>query len=305
MSYNQQPGRAGLPKRFSCLVIAGVLLVLLVGAVLLLGYLRSRTAPTAGPAVPTGGPTRARVPPDPNLALGDPSGATADASDRDNYLLVKPQYVLSYSDGRGGPNWVSWSLRASDIGDVGRQNNFHPESALPRGFKRVTPDDYTGSGFDRGHVCNSKDRTATAADNSETFSMANMLPQTPDLNRHVWEGLESYSRTLAQQGAELYIVAGGYGSAGQIGRANKVTVPTNCWKIVVVFPGGQMDLTRVDAATRVIAVDMPNVQGIALDPWAKYVTTVADIEAKTGYRFFTELPEDVQRALKSKRDAGR
>lgn len=239
-----------------------------------------------------------------NAGLGNPSGATSDPSNRDNYLLVKPQYVLSYNDDKGEPNWVSWHLQASDIGDVERQNNFHPEDSLPASFKHVTPDDYTGTGFDRGHVCNSKDRTASEDDNTETFSMANMLPQTPDLNRHVWEQLESYSRTLAQAGNQLFIVAGSYGSVKTIGRKNKVNVPTNCWKIIVVLPQGK-DLSQADKSTRVIAVDMPNTSGIAQDPWQKYITTAADIEQKTGLHFFTDLPPDVQNALKSKKDSGK
>ncbi|HEY0547071.1 MAG TPA: DNA/RNA non-specific endonuclease [Pyrinomonadaceae bacterium] len=240
-----------------------------------------------------------------NLGLGNPSGATNDPSNKNNYLMSKSQYVLSYNNDKGEPNWVSWHLQSSDIGNVERQNNFHAEQSLPGGFKRVTPDDYTGTGFDRGHVCNSKDRTDTEANNSETFSMANMLPQTPDLNRQVWESLESYCRTLAQQGNQLYIIAGAYGSAKTIGRANKVNVPTNCWKIVVVMPQGSNDLSRIDKNTRVIAVDMPNKQGISLDSWDKYLTTVGSLEQKTGYKFFTDLPGDVQSALKAKKDAGR
>ncbi|HVF43541.1 MAG TPA: DNA/RNA non-specific endonuclease [Pyrinomonadaceae bacterium] len=257
-------------------------------------------APTAATTTPPAG----GAPASPNAALGDPSDASPDASNKNNYLLVKPQYVLSYNDERGGPNWVSWRLVASDIGDVERQDNFHPEQSLPAGFRRVAPNDYTGSGYDRGHVCNSKDRTATPADNSETFSMANMLPQTPDLNRHVWESLESYSRALARKGNQLYIVAGGYGSAGTIGRSNKVTVPTNCWKVILVLPEGR-DPSQADKNARVIAVDMPNANGIAQDTWEKYATTVRDIEQKTGYRFFTRLTRDVQDALKSKKDSGR
>jgi endonuclease G len=134
--------------------------------------------------------------------------------------------------------------------------------------------------------------------------MANMLPQTPDLNRQVWESLESYSRSLARKGNQLYIVAGGYGSAGTIGRSNKVTVPTNCWKIILVLPSGK-DVSQADSNARVIAVDMPNTSGIAQDTWDKYTTTVSDIEQKTGYRFFTQLPQGVQDALKSKKDSGR
>jgi endonuclease G len=275
-------------------------LAVLVLLIILVAYLRHRertaehkteNAPGRPPAVL-------------NLGLGNPSGATNDSSNKNNYLLVKPQYALSYNNDKGEPNWVSWHLQSSDIGNVERQNNFHAEQSLPDGFKRVTPDDYTSTSFDRGHVCNSKDRTDTEANNSETFSMANMLPQTPDLNRHVWEQLESYCRTLVQQGNQLYIIAGAYGSAKTIGRTNKVNVPTNCWKIVVVFPQGSSDLSRIDKDTRVIAVDMPNKQGISLDPWDKYLTTVSSLEQKTGYKFFSDLPVDVQGALKSKKDAG-
>jgi endonuclease G len=282
--------------------VAAVCIFILLSVVVLRFVSRREAGPTGGRTTPT--TTAGRAPASLNIAPGEPSGATADASNKNNYLLVKPQYVLSYNDERGGPNWVSWRLTASDIGDVERQNNFHPEASLPAGFKRVTPDDYTGTGFDRGHVCNSKDRTATEADNSETFSMANMLPQTPDLNRQVWESLESYSRTLARKGNQLYIVAGGYGSAKTIGKANKVTVPTNCWKIILVLPEGR-DVSQTDKSARVIAVDMPNTSGIAQDPWTKYTTTVRDIEQKTGYHFFTGLPQDVQDALKSKKDSGK
>jgi endonuclease G len=134
--------------------------------------------------------------------------------------------------------------------------------------------------------------------------MSNMLPQTGDLNRHVWEKLESYSRSQVKTGDELYIIAGGYGEQERIGRG-KVNVPTHCWKIVLDLPEGESDLSRIDEDTRVIAVDMPNEKGIEADTWQKYIVTVNDLERSTGYHFFTALPPNIQTALKAKRDAGR
>jgi endonuclease G len=303
-----------MPKQSNRSFVVAALIALLVIVALVVFVrlgVRRTGPPMSGPATviaPTGGgqPAASRpAPVSPHVAPGNPSDATSDAGNRNNYLLVKPQYVLSYNNDAGGPNWVSWRLQSADIGNVERQNNFHPEQALPAGFKRVTPDDYTGSGFDRGHVCPSKDRSSAAADNSETFSMANMLPQTPDLNRQVWEGLESYCRTLVRQGNQLYIIAGGYGAAKTIGRTNKVNVPANCWKVVLVLPAGWSDLAQVDANARVIAVDIPNIAGIAQDDWQQYLTTAQAIEQKTGYHFFTELPPDVANALKVKQDSGR
>lgn len=239
-----------------------------------------------------------------HLTLGNPSNAQSSISNKNNFLLIKPQYVLSYNNTKGGPNWVSWHLQQTDIGTVPRQN-FHPEDGLPSGFKVVLPNDYTGSGFDRGHVCNSKDRTTTVENNLATFSMANMLPQTPALNQHVWLKLEEYSRTLATQGNEMYIIAGGIGSKKIIGHANKVTVPTDCWKIIVALPQGNNDLSRIDANTRVIAVIMPNKTGIDSDPWQKYIKTVRDIEGATGYNFLSEVPPNIQEVIETRRDPGR
>jgi endonuclease G, mitochondrial len=239
-----------------------------------------------------------------NMALGNPSGATGDPGNKNNFLLEKKQYVLSYNSTKGGPNWVSWHLQKSDIGNIPR-HPFHPEVGLPSGFKVVSPSDYTGSGYDRGHLCNAKDRSSTDEDNIATFSMANMLPQTADLNQKVWLKLEDYSRRLVNQGNDLYIIAGGYGSAKTIGHAHKVTVPARCWKIVVVMPGGNSDISRITADTRVIAVDMPNAKGIATDPWQKYIVTVRDIEKKTQYDFLSNLPKEIQDALETRRDAGR
>jgi endonuclease G len=266
--------------------------------IVLFGYLRRRLRTLEEQPRTANAPTATSL----YTALGNPSRATNDPANKNNFLLVKRQYTLSYNNDKGEPNWVSWSLQSSDIGDAERQNNFHPEAALPDGYKRVTPNDYTGTGFDRGHVCNSKDRSSSAEDNSETFSMANMLPQTPDLNRQVWESLESYCRNLVKQGNQLFIIAGGYGSAKTIGKSNKVNVPTNCWKVVLVFPQGSSDINK---NTRVIAVDMPNVQGIATDSWQKYLTTIQDLKRKTGYDFFSSVPQDVKNALETKKDSGR
>lgn len=238
-----------------------------------------------------------------NIPFGNPSNATSDPASKENYLIEKLQYVLSYSDSNAGPNWVSWHLQASNIGDTPREDNFHPEEALPEGFSRVMPNDYRGSNYDRGHVCNAKDRSKTREDMDATFSMVNMLPQAPDLNRQVWENLESYCRDLTEQGDEMYIIAGGYGSKETFGDSPKINVPNNCWKVVLVLPEGDNDFKRINSKTRVIAVDMPNKNGIGNDNWRDYITTTRDIESKTGYNFFSALSQDIQNAIENKRDS--
>jgi endonuclease G, mitochondrial len=243
-----------------------------------------------------------------HLALGNPSGATPDEANPDNFLMVKDQYCLSYNNTSGGPNWVSWHLTASDIGNEAR-GDFRPDDSLPEDFKMVTKGDYTGTKFDRGHVCNSKDRTNTRENNNATFLMTNILPQAPDNNQGPWRILEDFERSIAKEGNELYIYAGAYGSGGTGGKnvveesidGGDINVPKVFWKVIVVLPEGDNDLKRIDANTRTIAVCMPNTQGIRNTPWQTYVTTIGNIEKASGLQLISVLPATTQQALESKR----
>lgn len=234
------------------------------------------------------------------LALGNPSAAASSESYPDNYLLVNTAYALSYNSAKGTANWVAWRIAESDFGETDRQNNFRPDQNLPKNFTRVTPADYTGSGFDRGHMCPSADRSSSPEANSLTFLMTNMVPQTGDLNRNVWEELETYSRNLVKKGkVDLYVVAGVYGEKGKLKK--KITVPTNCWKIIVAVPQGA-NASVINSETHVIAVDIPNVTGIAKEDWRQFRTTVRAVEQKTGYNFMSNLPQELQNTLETRLD---
>ena len=258
-----------------------------------------------------------------NLLLGNPSGAkvldaaaqAAPAADGalspvptsnfDNFLVEKPEYSLSYNRKNGGPNWVAWHLAQSDRGRSGRSENFRPDQTLPADCQ-VRPTDYRASGYDRGHQCPSGDRTANAELNSATFLMSNMLPQAPQLNRVLWNKFEEYCRDQLKTGEnEEYIICGGTGSKATIADG-KVNVPLSCWKIAVVLPTGDDDLKRIDAKTRVIAINIPN-DDAALEgkTWRDFLVSVDSIETATGYDFLSTVPKDVQDALEAKVDSGR
>ena len=238
---------------------------------------------------------------DGSLLLGNPTNAGKDA---DNYLLARPQYTMSYNRSRGGANWVAWHIDAQDLGDSGRSDNFRPDPDLPADWQ-ITPNDYRGSGYDRGHVCPSGDRTNSRADNNVTFYMSNMLPQTAELNRAVWADFENELRDIVRQNNEIYVIAGGTGQSGTIA-GGKVVVPKVCWKIALILPAGQNDLKRINAQTRVIAVAMPNVaeQKLKDSKWSDYLVTVQKLGDATKLNFFSTLPPNVQKALKAKKDSG-
>lgn len=233
------------------------------------------------------------------MQLGDPSGAVADPNNHDHYLLTHDQYVFDYDDHNGEPNWVSWDLTTTDVGGSGRSNNFLPDPDLPATFYHVVTGDYSGSGYDRGHMCPSADRTISAADNQVTFYLGQILPQTPDNNQGIWANFENYCRSLASAGNEILITSGPSGFSGSRIPSGVAAIPGYTWKIVVVVPlGPGSAVSRITASTRVIAIKVPNIAGIRTTPWQNFVTSAAQIEADTGYTFFTNLPVPIASALR-------
>jgi endonuclease G, mitochondrial len=242
-----------------------------------------------------------------HLLLGNPSNATPNGlTNGNNFLIDRPQYVLSYNNAKRIPNWVSWQLNQAWTGTTPRQNDFRPDPTLPSNWYKVKSTDYNGSGYDRGHMTPSADRDNSPENQSATFFMTNILPQAPDNNRGPWEKLESYSRELVKQGRELYIVAGSYGTKGTIGgttgRTEKIVVPESTWKVIVVMDRPGQSVKDITAKTRVIAVEMPNAQGIKDANWRDFRVTVDQIEAKTGYDFLSNVAPNIQKTLESQID---
>ncbi len=252
------------------------------------------------------------LPTNEHYLFGNPSGAKNDQNTPDNYLSEKKQFVLSYNESKGISNWVSWHLDASWIGSAQRQDDFRPDPDLPNNYYKVSTGSYGGSGFDRGHMCPSADRTKDVPTNSATFVMANMIPQAPDVNQMNWAKLEDYCRDLVYAGNELYIIAGGYGQGGTGNNGSvtktidngKVWVPSNCWKVIVVLPKGDDDFNRFTAANRVIAIDIPNKNSFGSKSWGDYRVSINDIEAKTKFDILSNLPQALQDQIESGVDNG-
>jgi endonuclease G len=204
------------------------------------------------------------------LPTGVPNISGASTASTTNYLVVKKGYVMSYNGVEGRANWVGWTLKASDVGPVDRSNRFRVDSELPSRFKRVDDDDYAHSGYDRGHLCNSEDRTSSEYLNDETFLMSNMIPQTKELNRGPFKFLEAYCRKLAvKKGQQLLIYSGGIGATDRL--ASGVPVPKFCWKAVYT-------------PTEAFYVLFPNEHELNKN-WKTYLVSKNRLEKMTGFQF--------------------
>lgn len=243
-----------------------------------------------------------------HMLFGNPSRAATIIDSTRNYLLRKQYYALSYHRDRGTPNWVSWHLFQNDLGSTSRQDDFRTDNTLPAGWYQVPANAFSGSGFDRGHNCPSGDRTSSVDANSSTFLMTNMIPQAPVMNQGIWANMEDSLRRLVNQGNEIYIIMGSYGSGGTGNNGpattvngGNVTVPSTVWKVALVIPNGNNDSSRVDNNTRLIAVNIPN-SNSSTGSWKNYRTSVDAIEAATGYNLLDRLSMTLQGLIESRVD---
>ena len=238
-----------------------------------------------------------------NVEFGQPADATPD----DELLVTWPQFVASYNRTRGQSNWIAYNLEATHRGPAERCDCFTPDPTLPADFPRLTTADYVGSGYSRGHMTMSEDRTAggsttaTSLDNARTFYFSNIVPQTAANNGGPWLALESYLGGLAVGGTkEIYIIAGGARYEGTLNGAGRIAIPTRTWKVAVIMPRDH-GLANVDDAgdVEVIAVDMPNTATVPSRDWQAYKVTVDSVEALTGYDLLALLPDRIERAVES------
>lgn len=117
----------------------------------------------------------------------------------------------------------------------GRFGKWHADTHLSAD-EQASPKDYTNSGYDRGHLSPSGDMPTPETD-AETFTMANVAPQVPKLNRGSWEQAESLTRDIAVFVGETWVVTGVLFEGSDVQQINgRVLVPTSFYK-ALYMPG--------------------------------------------------------------------
>lgn len=205
-------------------------------------------------------------------------------------LVRHTHYSLCYAEPHEQAAWVAYRLTYEETtGDADRKDdNFKPDDKVETGS--ALPNDYSASGYDRGHLAPAADFVFSENALAETFYMSNMSPQAPDFNRGIWKKLEEQVRTWIRKDKTLYIVSGGVLKKGlkKIGKRNKVSVPDYYYKII-------LDLRSPEI--KVIAFLIKN-EG-SHEPLENFVVSIDKIEAETGIDFFPKLPDELEKQLEA------
>lgn len=83
--------------------------------------------------------------------------------------------------------------------------NFYEEELLNEEY-RISATDYTNSGYDRGHMAPDAAFDWSQESLDATYSMANIIPQIPEVNREMWTDVEKYSRRKAVDLGTLNVI---------------------------------------------------------------------------------------------------
>lgn len=148
--------------------------------------------------------------------------------------LCYDAFAVMHDGATKTPLFVAQRLNRSLVEDADekRTNRFYADARLPRA-ERAELDDYKRSGYSRGHMAPAGDMP-TAQAMAQSFSLANMVPQSTKQNSGPWARIEKDTRRYALRAqGDVYVITGPVfqGAAHYIGN-NDVQVPSHIYKLV-------------------------------------------------------------------------
>lgn len=205
-------------------------------------------------------------------------------------ILENLGYTVGYSESMKDPLWVTYRLfDVQHLWSGPRESHF---SVDLRTHAKVKSDDYKKSGFDRGHMAPNygiATRYGVLAQ-KETFLMSNVIPQTPRVNRRIWEDLEHKVATrYGRYFGEVWVITGPVFEKPIEKLDAGISIPSHYYKIIA---------DEHDGKIRVMAFLI----GRHCPPYTRiksHLVSVDKIEELTGLNFFPNMPESSQKELES------
>ena len=203
-------------------------------------------------------------------------------------IIHHKYYTLSYSEKHEQAEWVAYNLNAAHIASSNFKRPYFEKDPKVK-TQSAHYKNYSKSGYDKGHLCPAGDRKFSKFAHDETFLTSNISPQEHQFNAGIWNRLEQKTRYLATKYKSLYVITGGIleDSSKSIG-SEKVTVPTNFYKIILDFHEPEI---------KAIAFLIPHED--SEKALYKFVTSIDNIEEITGIDFFPEIEDTLENKLEA------
>lgn len=208
-------------------------------------------------------------------------------SEQPDQLLCRDGYAVGYNYQTKNADWVAYHITAESVNaSYKRSNSFKEDSELPD-YARSTLADYSGSGYDRGHLAPSATMDFSQDSMKQSFLMSNMSPQLPGFNRVGWRILEEHVRDLANEYNELYVVTGPIYQGNESAIGNNVIIPSAFYKVILD-----------PAFNEAIAFIVPH-RDVSSSELASFVTTIDAVEQQTGLDFFSLIANSTEESMEA------
>lgn len=206
-------------------------------------------------------------------------------------------FVVSYNPQKCTPSWVAWELTSEETtGPISRKDyDFAPDPLVDTRYQ-VEKQEYANSGYDRGHMCPAGDMEWSSSAMNDCHYMTNICPQTPKLNQVYWERLESACRRWADFYGSIYIVCGPvYNSTKHttIGTNHAIEIPDGYFKVII---------NLIDGEEKGIGFYYRNDD--VRQTMESAALSIDQVEELTGYDFFKELPDEMEKMIESQNKLG-
>lgn len=209
-------------------------------------------------------------------------------------IIKHEGYTVSYNSDYKIANWVAYELTSREAISKkhDRTNKFVPDPMV----KGTTAknEDYTRTGYDKGHLAPAGDMKWSAKAMRESFYFSNICPQKPGLNRGIWKDLEEQARLWAKENRSLRVVTGPVISDDmkRLGK-HRVGVPKSFYKVMCMIVDGRVEGVGFIFENR----------GYDKTPLRSMMIPIDSVEKVTGIDFFPSLPDSIENFMESRVNA--
>ena len=202
-------------------------------------------------------------------------------------LVRYDAFDVHFNSTKGIANCAVYELVINELnGTSERSGEFMPDTSV-KGCP--SPQDYAGSGMDRGHLVPAGDLKWSAGAMRQSFLLTNVAPMHKALNEGGWAKLEEKVREWAARDSALLVFTGPVFSDSDTTLASgSVTVPSAYYKVI---------MAPCVRPVRAIAFIYPN--GHSGGRLRQYAVSVDEVERRTGLDFFPFLSSEEQKSLES------
>ncbi|MEE1098491.1 MAG: DNA/RNA non-specific endonuclease [Alistipes sp.] len=231
-------------------------------------------------------------------------GRYPNAAEYKVYSGGEVNYTTYYDRSTYTSMWVAYPLESKHMGSYERPDKWSFNPLLSTSYQVNLCDHSYSSSYSRGHLIPNASRNGIKDMQLQTFYVTNSVPQIQDnFNGGIWMYLEAAIQSIAES-EKIYVVTGvAFQKEGETKSISyttakddtkRVPVPNYFYKVVL-----KVNTNSSGVVTSASTIGFWFDHKTYTDSYTNYAVSVDQIEAWTGFDFFANLPDAVERSAES------